>query len=91
MQNTKAIYARAKLESRFWRKRLELSNSPFIRDIEAAGHRLGVHCRADASDAMRAYIWRKQCALVQLERQRAPWREIVNHGRELPLAMRAGA
>ena len=88
MQNTKAIYARAKLESRFWRKRLELSNSPFIRDIDAAGHRLGVHCRADASDAMRAYIWRKKCAIVRHCRARAPWLEIVNNGRELPLSMK---
>lgn len=85
------IRARAKQELRFWRKRLELSNSPFIRDIEAAGHKLGAHCRADASDAMRDYIWRKQCALVRLERQRAPWRDIVNHGRELPLAMQRDA
>ncbi len=91
MQHTKAIYARAKLESRFWRKRLELSDSPFIRDIETAGHRLGAHCRADASDAMRAYIWRKQCAIVRHIAARDPWRQIVNYGRELPLAMQAGA
>ena len=82
------IRARAKQELRFWRKRLELSNSPFIRDIEAAGHKLGAHCRADASDAMREYIWRKQCALVRHWRARDSWRQIVNYGRELPLAMK---
>lgn len=88
MQYTKAIYSAAKVESRYWRKRLELSNSPFIRDIEQAGRRMGLNCRADASGAVRDYIWRKQCAIVRHEQSRAPWRHIVNHGRELPLSMR---
>ena len=82
--------AACKAQFRQFRNRVELSDSPFIRDIEAAGHRLGAHCRADASGAMRAYIWRKQCALVRHIKARDPWRQIVNYGRELPLAMRAG-
>ena len=79
--------AACRAQFRFFRNRLELSDSPYIRDIESAAHRLGRHCRADASDAMRDYIWRKQCALVRHELSRAPWRPIVNHGRELPLSM----
>lgn len=83
--------AAQKAYSRQFRNRLELSDSPFIRDIEAAGGRLGLHCRADASGAIRDYIWRKQCALVRHCQAREPWRPIVNHGRELPLAMARGA
>lgn len=82
--------AACKAQFRQFRNRIELSDSPFILDIEAAGHRLGAHCRAGASDAMRAYIWRKQCALVRHIKARDPWRQIVNYGRELPLAMQAG-
>lgn len=78
-----------KAQFRQFRNRLELSDSPFIRDIEAAAHRAGIHCRADAGSSLRDYIWRKQCALVRHERHRAPWRPIVNYGRELPLAMGA--
>lgn len=78
-----------KAQFRYFRARVELSESPFIRNIEAAAHRLGAHSRADASRAIRDYIWRKQCALVRQQSAREPWRPIVNYGRELPLAMRA--
>lgn len=76
-----------KAQFRYFRNRVELSDSPAIRDIESAGHRLGKHSRADASRALRDYIWRKQCAIVRHIAARDPWRPIVNHGRELPLAM----
>lgn len=82
--------ALCRAQFRGFRNRLELSDSPFIRDIEAAGHRLSLHSRADASRAVRDYIWRKQCALVQHYAKRAPYLEIINHGRALPLAMRKG-
>jgi len=77
-----------KAQFRQFRNRLDLADSPFVQDIETAGHRAGIHCRADASRALRDYIWRKQCAIVQHIAAREPWRAIVNHGRELPLAMR---
>lgn len=77
-----SLRSAARLELRYWRKRLDLANSPHIREIEAAGHRLGIHCRADAGDALREYIWRKQCALARHYRTRAPMFTIVNHGRE---------
>lgn len=79
--------AACKAQFRQFRNRIELSDSPYIRDIEAAGHRLGIHDRAGASESLRDYIWRKQCALVRHWRGREDWRPIVNYGRELPLAM----
>lgn len=81
----------SKAQSRQFRNRLELSDSPFIRDIEAAGARIGARNRASASPAIRDYIWRKQCALVRHWLARDSWRPIVNYGRELPLAMVKGA
>lgn len=80
--------AACKAQFRQFRNRLELSDSPYLHDIESAGHRLGAHSRADASPAIRDYIWRKQCALVRHWRDREAWRPIVNHGRELPLSMK---
>lgn len=67
---------------RHFRNRIDLADSPYISAIEAAGHRLGIHCRADASRALRDYIWRKQCALARHYQDRAPMLSIVNHGRE---------
>jgi len=80
MQHNNRAACRAQF--RQFRNRIDLSDSPYIRDIEAAARRIDVHCRADAGDALREYIWRKQCALARHYRTRAPMFTIVNHGRE---------
>lgn len=74
--------ALCRMQFRQFRNRVELSDSPYIRDIEAAGRRLGIHCRADASAALRDYIWRKQCAIARAVADRSPWLAVVNYGRE---------
>lgn len=83
--------AAGKAQSRRYRARIELSDSPLLLDLESAGRRAGMKCRADASGAVRDYIFRKQAALVRHIAAREPWRPIVNYGRELPLGMLRGA
>lgn len=80
--------AARKAQFRRFRSRLDLADSPHLQEIEAAGARLAINCRADASGAIRDYIWRKKSALVRHWSARDPWRPIVNYGRELPLSMK---
>ena len=71
-----------RMQFRQFRKRMDLADSPYIAAIDRAAARLGVHCRADTGAALRAYIWRKQCALARHYQKRSPMLAIVNHGRE---------